>query len=198
MLCIDTHPPAFCSRAVGILEGRLQLNPTEGEKSFVLLTDDGASIPGGVHGRAAEAIISNPMLLATTVRILVYPRTTKNFLEVIAVDIEEVGSTSSKQKDMFLIQGFNLGTRSPGKSQIGIRPNKRSKHQFEKFWLTLFGHLTQDMRCVYQLKALRKGRKLFILESDPILPKRCSTSERNHPKRSTDPRHVKSAAVISS
>ncbi len=171
MISINTNPPNFCSRAVGVLEGTIVLNPSGGEKAFVLVTDDGAEIPGGVHGKAAEAIFSNPLLLTMKTRLLVYPRTTKNYLEILAVDIEPAGDVSSKQKDMFLIQGFNVGTRAPGKSQIGIRPNKRSKHQFKKFWITLHGHLNGDLRCVYQLKALRKGRKLFILESNPIVPK---------------------------
>ena len=171
MITIDTRPPNFCSRAVGILEGMIVLKPVMGLKAFALVTDDGAEIPGGVHGRAAEAIFENPLLLTVRTRLLVYPRTTKNILEILAVDIEPAGDEVSKQNDMFLIQGFNVGTRSPGKSQIGIRPNKRSKHQFKKFWLTLHGHLNDELRCVYQLKALRKGRKLFIVESSPVIPK---------------------------
>ncbi len=176
MLTIDTRPPVFCARAVGILEGQLVLNPAGGEKAFKLVTDDGAEVPGIVHGKAAKAIIENPLLLGVRVRLLAYPRTSSNILELIAVDIEAAGDEVSKQKDMFLIQGYNVGTRSPGKSQIGIRPNRNSKHQFKKFWLTLHGHLNEDIRCVYQLKALRKGRKLFILESSPIQPKKSPKS----------------------
>ena len=179
MLTINEKPPAFCSRAIGIMEGMIRLDPISGERSFILVTSDGAEIPGIVHGKAAEAIINNPMLLAVRARILAYPRTEKNKLKLIAVDVEEAGDDVSRQSDFFLIQGFNLGSRSEGMSQIGIRPNKRSKHQFAKFWLTLHGHLTDEMRCVYQLKALRKGRKLFILESDPILPKKCMPSKKD-------------------
>ena len=182
MITIDTVPPNFCSRAVGILEGKIVLNPSAGQKAFLLVTDDGAEIPGGVHGKAAEAIFENPLLLTMRTRLLVYPRTTKNLLEILAVDIEPAGEVVSKQNDMFLIQGFNVGTRNPGKSQIGIRPNKRSKHQFKKFWITLHGHLTEDLRCVYQLKALRKGRKLFILESSPVVPKNDLASVRERTK----------------
>ena len=177
MITINTRPPAFCARAVGILEGHLLLNPAGGEKAFKLIDDDGTEIPGIVHERAAKAIVENPMLLAVRVRLLVYPRTSANVLELIAIDIEEAGDEVSKQKDFFLIQGYNVGTRSPGKSQIAIRPNRHAKHQFKKFWLTLHGHLNDDLPCVYQLKALRKGRKLFILESSPIQPKNTSNSK---------------------
>lgn len=183
MITLDTNPPAFASRAVGILEGQIQLDPIRGEKAIVLITDDGAEIPGAVHGQAANAIIENPVLLATRVRVLTYPRTRKNFLEILVVTVEAAGPQPSSDKDIFLIQGLNLGTRSRGKSQIGIRPNKRTRHRFERFWLTLYGHLNENMRCVYQLKALRKGRKLFIVESVPILPHQCSTAKRKIPTR---------------
>lgn len=172
MITLDTHPPNFCSRAVGILEGTVVLNPKGGDKAFLLVMDDGTEIPGGVHGRAAEAIFENPLLLTMRTRLLVYPRTTKNLLEILAVDIEPAGDKVSKENDMFLVQGFNLGSRNPSRSQIGIRPNKNSKHQFKSFWVTLHGHLKENLKCVYQLKALRKGRKLFILESHPIVPKK--------------------------
>ena len=188
MLTINDNPPAFCSRAIGILEGMIRLDPINGERSFVLTTSDGAEIPGIVHGKAAESILENPMLLAVKTRVLAYPRTEKNKLKLIAVDVEEAGDTTSRQSDFFLIQGFNLGTRTLGMSQIGIRPNKRSKHQFEKFWITLHGHLKDEMRCVYQLKALRKGRKLFIVESDPILPKKCMPPKRNPPRKNSPQR----------
>lgn len=178
MIKLDTRPPAFASRAIGILEGHITLNPLEGERSFILTTADDAEIPGVVHGKAAEAIIADPSLLAKRTRMLVYPRTERNRLKLIAVDLEDAGDVKSSQSDRFLIQGFNIGSRVRGVSQIGIRPNKRSKHQFEKFWLSLYGHLTDEKRCVYQLKAIRKGRKLFILESDPILPKPCQQQKR--------------------
>lgn len=170
MLTINEQPPAFASRAVGILEGRIVLDPINGEKAITLVTPDGAEIPGVVHEKAAQAIVENPLLLAVPIRALVYPRTVRNRLKVIVVDLEEAGEDRSKQNDFFLIQGFNIGSRVPEISQLGIRPNKRSKHQFEKFWLSLYGHLTNNERCVYRVKALRKGRKLFIVESDPILP----------------------------
>lgn len=198
MLTLDTKAPPFASRAIGILEGHLRLDPINGEKSIVLITDDGAEIPGIVHGKAADAIINDPTLLAVRVRMLAYPRTEKNRLKLIAVDLEEAGDSVSKQADFFLIQGFNLGSRSKGMSQIGIRPNKRSKHQFERFWITLHGHLKDEIRCVYQLKALRKGRKLFIMESDPILPERCKSSKRNSPPNNSPQRPVTRGRVIAS
>ena len=184
MITIDTNPPPFASRAVGILEGRIRLDPIRGEKAVVLITDDEAEIPGMVHGQAANAIIENPMLLASRVRVLSYPRTRKNFLEILVVDVEEAGPRPSADKDFFLIQGLNLGSRSRGKAQIGIRPNKRTRHHFERFWLTLHGHLKENMKCVYQLRALRKGRKLFIVESAPILPQQCTPQKRRIPSRS--------------
>jgi hypothetical protein len=185
MLEINGNPPAFASRAVGILEGQLRLDPVQGERSILLITDDGAEIPGVVHGRAAQRIIEDPSLLGIRVRALVYPRTERNKLKILIVDIEpaSIGDRSS-QVDLFLIQGFNLGTRNPAMSQIGIRPNKRSKHQFERFWLSLYGHLKDEQRCVYKIRALRRGRKLFIIESDPILPEQCSP-KRNQPPRGT-------------
>ena len=146
------------------------LDPINGEKAIKLATHDGAEIPGVVHERSAQAIVENPLLLAVPIRALVYPRTEKSRLKVIIVDLEEAGEDRSKQNDFFLIQGYNIGSRVPDMSQLAIRPNKRSKHQFEKFWLSLYGHLTNNERCVYRVKALRKGRKLFIVESDPILP----------------------------
>ena len=175
MFTLNEKPPAFAARAVGILEGRLSLTPSNGERSITLSTPDGGEIPGVVHGRAADSIIENPLLLAVPVRALVYPRTHKSRLEIIAVDIEEAGTEVSKENDFFLIQGMNIGSRLPDMAQISIRPNRRSKHQFKKFWLSLYGHLVENQRCVYKLKALRKGRKLFILESEPILPpSKCS------------------------
>ena len=177
MLTIDENPPAFASRAVGILEGRIVLNPINGEKSIVFHTSDGEEIPGGVQDKAAKAILENPLLLTIPVRALVYPRTRRSRLEAIIVDIEEAGNDVSKQKDFFLVQGFNIGSRASGMSQLAVRPNKRSKHQFEKFWLSMYGHLREDMKCVYRTKVLRRGRKLFIVESDPILPK-CRVPEK--------------------
>lgn len=171
MLTINENPPAFASRAVGILEGRIGLNPINGVKSILFYTPDGAEIPAGVQDKAAKAIIENPLVLTVPVRALVYPRTRQSRLEVIVIDIEEAGDEVSEQKDLFLIQGFNIGSKARGISQLAIRANKRSKHQFEKFWLSMYGHLREDMKCVYRTKVLRKGRKLFIIKSDPILPK---------------------------
>ena len=170
MLTIDEKPPAFASRAVGIIEGRIVLDPINGEKSITIVTPDGAEIPGVVHEKAAQAIVGNPLLLAVPIRALVYPRTVKSRLKVIVIELEEAGDDRSRQNDFFLIQGYNIGSRVPEMSQLAIRPNKRSKHQFEKFWLSLYGHLTNNQRCVYRAKVLRRGRKLFIVESDPILP----------------------------
>jgi hypothetical protein len=189
MIEINDNPPDFASRAIGILEGQLRLDPAQGERSLILITDDGAEIPGVVHGKAAQRIIEDPTLLAVRVRALVYPRTERNKLKIIIVDIEAANlADRSSQVDLFLIQGFNLGTRNPAMSQIGIRANKRSKHQFERFWLSLYGHLKSERRCVYKIKALRRGRKLFIIESDPILPDQCS------PKRS-QPLRVKPSST---
>ena len=184
MFTIDSNPPAFASRAVGILEGHIKLDPTRGEKAIILVTPDEAEIPGNVHGQAAEAIIHNPLLLAVPVRVIAYPRTRKNFLEILVVNVEEAGKTPSHEKDFFLIQGWNLGSRVRGMSQIAIRPNKKTRHHFEKFWLSLHGHLKENMKCVYQLRALRKGRKLFIVESAPILPPQCTPQKRKLPARS--------------
>lgn len=183
MLTINEKPPAFVSRAVGILEGRLTLDPSRTEKAVTLTTADGAVIPGGVHGKAMNAIIENPLLLTVDVRVLVYPRTVKSRLEIIVVDIEEKGQHSSELKDQFLIQGMNIGSKVDFLSKISIRSNRGSKHKFEKFWLNLFGKLNQDQRCVYSVRALRKGRKLFIIKSEPILPKnKCSTRKIPDPK----------------
>lgn len=183
MLTINTKPPAFVSRAIGILEGRLTLDPARTEKAVTLTTRDGAVIPGGVHGKAMNAIIENPMLLAVDVRVLVYPRTVKSKLEIIVVDIEEKGDETSELNDLFLIQGMNRGSKFRHLSRVGIRSNRGSKHTIEKFWLSLFGKLTNNERCVYSIKALRKGRKLFILKSEPILPNnKCQTPKMARPK----------------
>ena len=191
MFKIIDKPPAFASRAVGILEGQLHLYPLGGERSIVLKTADGTEIPGVAHERVVQAILKDPRLLFVPVRLLVYPRTEKNRLKIIGVDIEAKGDETSEQNDLFLIQGFNIGCRNQNMAQLGIRPNKRSKHQFEKFWLTMFGELTDNEKCVYRVKVERKGRKLYIIESDPILPQKCLPKKSLFSTSSDQPRSKK-------
>jgi hypothetical protein len=183
MLTINERPPAFASRAVGIVEGRLALTPANGENTAELHTDDGTAIPCFVQTKARQTIMADMTMLTSKVRCLAYPRTRRTLLELAIVDVELVAEGErSPQNDLFLIQGMNIGSRRPGYSQIGIRPNQKSHHKFERFWLTLKGHLTDNLNVVYQVRAVRKGRRLFIVESDPQLPKQCS------PKRVETPR----------
>lgn len=181
MLSINDRPPAFASRAVGIVEGRLVLTPVNGENTAELHTDDGTVIPCFVQTKARQTIIGDMTMLSSKVRCLAYPRTRRTLLELAIVDLELVTDGQvSPQNNVFLIQGMNIGSRRAGYSQIGIRPNQKSHHKFERFWLTLKGHLTDNLNVVYQVKAVRRGRRLFIIESDPQLPKQCSP-KRNHP-----------------
>ena len=197
MLTIDEKPPGFASRAIGILEGKISLDLQNGDKAIILTTDDGAEVPGVAQGRAAERIIEDPTLLFQRVRLLVYPRTERSLLKFITVDLELAPEgEKSKQADLFLIQGFNIGKKGKSKSQIAIRPNRRSKHVFEKFWLNLTGHLTEDLACVYQVKAIRKGRKLFIIQSDPQLPKGCSPPKRRRDHYSRSSKFQKDAVTV--
>lgn len=191
MLKLNTNPPAFASRAIGIMEGMIALDFQRGPLAVTLTTADGAIIPGVVHTEAAATILENPQLFSVRCRVLVYPRTEQSKLKIIVVKIEEAGEVIAKESDLFLIQGFNLGSRNPKMSQIGIRPNKRSKHSFDKFWLSLNGHLNEDQRCVYDVRAVRRGTRLFIISSDPILPKRCKPSPRNSLKNSFPSRPVR-------
>lgn len=197
MFKINEKPPGFASRAIGILEGKITLDLQNGCKSIVLTTDDGAEIPGVAQGRAAERIIEDPSLLFQRVRLLVYPRTERSLLKFITVDVELAPEgEKSKQSDVFLIQGFNIGKRSNSRAQIAIRPNKRSKHTFEKFWINLQGHLTEDLPCVYQVKAIRKGRKLFIIQSEPQLPKGCTPPKRRRENYSSSSKFQKGVVTV--
>lgn len=172
MLTINEKPPAFASRAVGLIEGRLALHPADGPNAITITTDDGAVIPGSAQSRPIEMILADPSLLGERVRCLVYPRTEKTLLRVQIVSLE-LAAERSPQSDLFLIQGWNLGSRRDNLAQVGIRPNRKSKHQFERFWISLHGRLTDNLKCVYQVRAIRKGRRLFIIQSDPQLPREC-------------------------
>lgn len=181
---ITTKPPSYAARAVGILEGHLRPVPAQGPLAVIITTADGTEIPGVVHKRAKERIVEDPSLMGRKLRFLIYPRTHRNLLEAIVVDLEEIEDESqpSVEADTFLIQGINIGSRLKGQVQIGIRPNRKSPHQFERFWLTLYGHLIQDQKCVYRVKAIRRGRRLYIVESDPQLPDPCKP-KRKQPKK---------------
>ncbi len=197
MLSINEKPPGFACRAIGILEGRIKLDLATGHKSIILVTADGTEIPGVAQGRAAERILENPSLLFERVRLLVYPRTEKRLLKFITVDLELAPEgEKSSQADLFLIQGMNI-TQQPSRPQISIRPNKKSKHTFERFWLNLFGHLNENLNCVYQVRTIRKGRKLFIIQSDPQLPKGCIPTERTKRRSSASNQSPKRRVIAS-
>lgn len=184
MFTLNEKPPAFASRAIGILEGVLALDPAAGPAAIRIITEDGAEIRGSVQRRAIAKVLEDPTVLGRRSRFLVYPRTERNLLKVQVIDIEPAPQRSP-EADHFLVQGWNLGTRKANQAQIGIRPNKKSKHQFERFWISLYGHLKEDLKCVYQVKAIRRGSRLYIIASDPQLPKECSPHrEKSQPRTS--------------
>ena len=108
-----------------------------GDRRILLNVDDGKKIGGVVQGKAKTKILDDPSLLFKRVRLLVYPRTERGILKFQTVDIEEVEEGSvCEQTDLFLIQGFNIGSNNNSVNKIAVRPNKKSKHNFEGFWLS--------------------------------------------------------------
>jgi hypothetical protein len=193
MISLDHNPPDFVSRAVGVVAGRLRPDPVNGVQAVILTTEDGTEIPGVIQKQAAKKIMDNPALMVETLECLAYPRTERRLLKLIIVDLEPTElSTWNKDRDIFLIQGMNIGSRLNNVVQLAIRPNRNSTNQFERFWICLNGHLTDDQRVVYKVKALRKGRKLFIVESAPQVQKRCSP----HRKQKDSPPRERARTII--
>lgn len=179
----DVSP--FAARAVGILRGRILPDPAKGARSFNLeITErDGRKnlIPGVMLNSAQRDIIASPLLMVSEVDILCYPRTIGRDLSIQAVAIEKATGRFHPDADFFLISGINLGCRSEGEVKIGVRPNrtkKEQKHHFERFWIRLYGYLKGDLQAFYHLKAVRKGTRLFIVDSNPRLPKQADNREK--------------------
>jgi hypothetical protein len=185
-LRLTTEVSPYASRAVGLLRGRIVPAPNEGPRNFNLFVkeSDGNEtiIPGIMFDQAQRMIIENPSLLMGEADVLCYPRTVGKELHIQAFELSPSNGKYHPDQDIFLISGMNLGSRYPGRVKIGIRPNrtkKQQKQQFERFWLHLHGFVEGNHRCFYHLRTLRKGSRLYIVESTPRLPEK--TDANHHP-----------------
>lgn len=191
MIKIDRSHPSFVAKAVGILTGTL--TPSPDGRSGLITTRDGNKIPATLHNRAITTLQHDPSLFASELDLLVWPRTCPYDLEVIIVNLD-VAATTNPDRDVFLIQGMALRSTTHSKIvKIGIQNNssdRKNTSTFEKFWLSLHGHLTDGLiRTVYQIETVRKGNRLFIIKSVPHIRqgkrwKLTSTPTRNAPSRS--------------
>lgn len=169
VITIDRSAPSFVARAVGVLTGTLR--PSPDGSSGILITRDQIEIPITIHERALAKLIADPTLFTEEVDCLVWPRTNAMELRAIVINLE-TAAKNNPDRDHFLIQGISLRSRQFTRtSKIGIKPNtsdRKNTSRFERFWISLHGYLAEGLlNTVYQVKALRKGSRLFIVESCP-------------------------------
>jgi len=169
VITIDRTQPTFVAKAIGVLTGRI--TPSPDGSTGTLTTRDGVDIPITILDRAIAELMADPTVFASEVDCLVWPRTRGMDLEALVIKIEPAVK-HNPDRDLFLIQGISLRSRRFGNtSKIGIRVNtsdRNNQSNFDRFWLSLHGYLTDGLvNTVYQVKARRKGRRLFIMESAP-------------------------------
>lgn len=169
-LISDINPHA--SRAVGILRGKIIPDPTRAPRGFHLSIEEEEGhttlIPGVLLDRALNEIQSDPMLIAKKVDVLCFPRTVKKDLTIQVLSITESKGRYHPEQDFFIIVGTRIQSRRDGVVKLAIRPNRTKKttsHNFERFWLELYGYLKGDEMGAYIVKAVRKGCRLFVTES---------------------------------
>jgi hypothetical protein len=172
MITIDRRHPTFVAKAVGVLTGQLIPKP-DGRTATILCVDSGTQvmIPATLHDRAIEQLMADPSLFGKKLDLLVWPRTCPHDLEVIVITLE-AAVPNNPDRDHFLIQGMALRMKPNSKMvKIGIRNNSSDRNntsRFERFWLSLHGHLRGNhVNTIYQVKAVRKGSRLFIIDSSP-------------------------------
>lgn len=169
MISIERRHPSFVAKAVGVLTGKLV--PSPNGRTGTIVTRDNIHIPASLHDRAISLLRDDPTLFTAELDLLVWPRTCPYDVEVIVVTLAK-SEVNNPDRDHFLIQGISLRNRPNSKiSKIGIRNNTSDRNNtsnFSRFWLNLHGHLREQMvNTVYQVKAVRKGQRLFIIESNP-------------------------------
>ena len=169
MITIDRSTPSFVARAVGVLTGTIR--PSADGRSGTLITRDQIEIPITIHDRAISTLMADPTLFTKELDCLVWPRTSSMELRAIVIAIE-AAAKNNPDRDQFVIQGISLRSRQLTRtSKIGIRPNtsdRSNTSRFERFWINLHGYLTDGiLNTIYQIKAVRKGSRLFIIESAP-------------------------------
>ena len=169
-LITDVNPHA--SRAVGILRGRLvpDLERQPRGFTFVITEREGhtTEIPGVMLDGALNRIQEDPRLMGCEVDLICFPRTVKKNLTIQAYDITKAKGRYNPDQDFFVIVGSRINSRREGVVKLAIRPNRTKKkvsHNFEKFWLELYGYLEGDLQCAYIVKAIRRGSRLFVTES---------------------------------
>jgi len=170
MLRINRNNPSFVAKAVGIITGKLVPNP-DGQ-SGTIVTKDKAKIRATsiMHG-VIKTLREDPTLFTKELDILVWPKTIGVDLSVTIVKIEEAAE-DNPDRDLFLIQGLSLYNPPEKPSvRLGIKCNTsdyKNKSNFERFWITLQGKLKGDVKnVIYQVFAIRKHKKLYIIESVP-------------------------------
>lgn len=178
MISIDRSQPSFVARAVGVLTGRIRPEP-DGHSATIITRDD-QQIPAVIGDGARRSLLDDPSLFGEELDLLCWPKTRKKDLEVIVIALDRA-ATTNPDRDKFLIQGMNIGSKGHRVARIGIKPNtsdRKNTSNFDRFWLSLHGVLTDDTRnVVYRIIAKRIGQRLFILESEPqIRPKKGCTS----------------------
>jgi hypothetical protein len=194
----DLTPHA--SRAVGILRGRLLPDLERMPRGFILeITEESGvvnRIPGVMLNQARDQITADPTLIGGMVDILCYPRTVKKDLTIQAVQITPATGRFNPDQDFFWITGTRMKTRAEGMVKLGIRPNrtkKQTSHHFEKFWLELYGHLQDDSEGVFLVKAVRRGNRLFVVESSPRPTGNKTTNGTASPKPRPRPSEARSS-----
>jgi hypothetical protein len=163
------------SRAIGVLRGRLLPDLERMPRGFILeITEEHGDkvtrLPGLLQNQARDQIFENPTLMGAMVDVLCYPRTIKKNLTIQAVQIAPAEGRFNPDQDFFYVTGTRMRIRTEGMVKLAIRPNrtkKAIKHSFEPFWIEAYGHLEGDLDAVYLTKMVRRGNRLFVVESKP-------------------------------
>ena len=169
-LITDVNPHA--SRAVGILRGRLVPDMERQPRGFTLVITEQeghtTEIPGVMLDGALNRIQEDPRLLGSEIDLICFPRTVKKNLTIQAYDITRAKGRFNPDQDFFVIVGKRINSRRDGVVKLAIRPNrtkKKTSHNFERFWLELYGYLEGDLQGAYIVKVIRRGCRLFVTES---------------------------------
>ena len=186
------------SRAIGLLRGRLLPDLERMPRGFILEIKEENSetvtrLPGLLLNQARDQVFENPALMGQMVDLLVYPRTIKKDLIVQALQIAPATGRFNPDQDFFYVTGTRMRIRTEGMVKLAIRPNrtkKEIKHSFEPFWIEAYGFLEEDKDGAYLTKMVRRGNRLFVVESKP----RPTTGNKNDPQTTTVKRRASGAA----
>jgi hypothetical protein len=163
------------SRAIGILRGRFLPDLERMPRGFIveIIEEQDKSvtrIPGVLLNQARDQFMKNPALMGQMVDLMVYPRTVKKALTIQAVQIAPATGRFNPDQDFFYVTGTRMQIRTEGMVKLAIRPNrskKQMKHNFEPFWIEAYGHLNGEKEGAYLTKMVRRGNRLFVVESQP-------------------------------